>query len=70
MSATVKFDTGDVATLEVHLEAVNLKAGVAPPADGTALLSTLLQWSKAPLQGAGRLDDGITTGITETQNME
>ncbi len=64
--ATVKFDTGDVATLEVHLEAFNLKAGVAPPADGTALLSTLQQWSRAPKEGAGRLDDGIT----ETPNVD
>lgn len=63
--ATVKFDTGEVATLEVHLDAFNLKAGAAPPADGTALLSTLQQWSKAPLEGAGRLDDGVT----ETQNV-
>ena len=63
--ATVKFDTGEVATLEVHLEAFNLKPGVAPPEDGTALLSTLQQWSRAPLEGAGRLD----SGITETQNI-
>ncbi len=64
--ATVKFDTGEVATLEVHLEAFNLKSGIAPPADGTALLSTLQQWSRAPREGAGRLDDGITV----TQNVE
>ncbi len=64
--ATVKFDTGEVATLEVHLEAFNLKSGAAPPADGTALLSTLQQWSRAPLEGAGRLDDGIT----ETLNVD
>lgn len=63
--ATVKFDTGEVATLEVHLEAFNLKPGAAPPEDGTALLSTLQQWSKAPHEGAGRLDDGLT----ETQNV-
>lgn len=63
--ATMKFDTGEVATLEVHLEAFNLKAGAAPPEDGTALLSTLQQWSRAPKEGAGRLDDGIT----ETQNV-
>ncbi len=64
--ATVKFDTGDVATLEVHLEAFNLKSGAAPPADGTALLTTLQQWTKAPAEGAGKLDDGIT----ETQNLD
>ncbi len=64
--ATVKFDTGEVATLEVHLEAFNLKPGAAPPEDGTALLSTLQQWSRAPLEGAGRLGNGIT----ETQNMD
>ena len=64
--ATVKFDTGEVATLEVHLEAFNLKPGAAPPEDGTALLSTLQQWSRAPLEGAGRLDNGIT----ETQNID
>ena len=64
--ATVKFDTGEVATLEVHLVAFNLKPGAAPPADGTALLSTLQQWSRAPLEGAGRLDDGIT----KTQNVD
>ncbi len=63
--ATVRFDTGEVATLEVHLDAFNLKTGAAPPADGTALLSTMQQWSKAPLEGAGRLDDGVT----ETQNV-
>ena len=63
--ATVKFDTGEVATLEVHLEAFNLKPGAAPPEDGTALLSTLQQWSRAPLEGAGRLDDGII----QTQNI-
>lgn len=64
--ATVKFDTGEVATLEVHLVAFNLKSGAAPPADGTALLSTLQQWSRSPLEGAGRLDDGIT----QTQNVD
>lgn len=64
--ATMKFDTGEVATLEVHLEAFNLKPGVAPPEDGTALLSTLQQWSRAPMEGAGRLDGGIT----ETQNVD
>ncbi len=63
--ATMKFDTGEVATLEVHLEAFNLKPKAAPPEDGTALLSTLQQWSRAPLEGAGRLD----SGITETQNV-
>ena len=63
--ATVKFDTGEVATLEVHLEAFNLNPGAAPPEDGTALLSTLQQWSRAPLEGAGRLDDGII----QTQNV-
>ncbi len=63
--ATVKFDTGEVATLEVHLEAFNLKPGAAPPEDGTALLSTLQRWSRAPREGAGRLDGGIT----ETQNV-
>lgn len=56
--ATVKFDTGEVATLEVHLDAFNLKAGVAPPADGTALLSTLEHWGQAPHEGAGKLDGG------------
>ena len=65
-NAAMKFDTGEVATLEVHLEAFNLESGMAPPADGTALLSTLQQWSKAPHEGAGRLDDGIT----ETQNVD
>lgn len=64
--ATVKFDTGEVATLEVHLDAFNLRAGVAPPEDGTALLSTLQQWSRAPKEGAGRLDGGIV----ETQNVD
>lgn len=64
--ATMKFDTGEVATLEVHLEAFNLKPGAAPPADGTALLSTLQQWSRAPHEGAGRLGKGIT----ETQNVD
>lgn len=65
-NAAMKFDTGEVAMLEVHLEAFNLESGMAPPADGTALLSTLQQWSKAPHEGAGRLDDGIT----ETQNVD
>ena len=64
--ATVKFTTGEVATLEVRLEAFNLKAGMAPPEDGTALLSTLQQWSRAPLEGAGHLDDGTT----ETQKVD
>lgn len=63
--ATMKFDTGEVATLEVHLDAFNLKPGAAPPEDGTALLSTLQQWSRAPHEGAGHLDGGIT----ETQNV-
>lgn len=64
--ATMKFDSGEVAALEVHLEAFNLKPGAAPPEDGTALLSTLQQWSRAPHEGAGRLDGGVA----ETQKVD
>lgn len=64
--ATVKFDTGEVATLEVHLEAFNLVTGVAPPANGTALLSTLQQWARAPHEGAGTLDESAP----KTQKVE
>lgn len=51
LSAT--FETGDVASIELHLEGFRLRSSTAPPEDGTALLSTLQQWSRKPPTGPG-----------------
>ncbi len=42
---SARFDRGDVESVELHLEAVNLPSHTAPPANGTSLLSTLQRWA-------------------------
>jgi hypothetical protein len=42
---SARFDRGDVESVELHLDAVNLPGRPAPPANGTALLSTLRRWA-------------------------
>lgn len=45
-----RFDRGDIASLDLQLEAFGWKAGTSPPENGTALLSSLQRWA---LQGSG-----------------
>lgn len=53
---SARFDRGDVESVELHLEAVNLLGRPAPPANGTSLLSTLRRWADGeaePLEPPG-----------------
>ena len=45
-----RFERGDIATLDLQLEAFGWRAGTSPPENGTALLSSLQRWA---LQGSG-----------------
>lgn len=45
-----RFDRGDIASLDLQLEAFGWKLGTSPPENGTALLSSLQRWA---LQGSG-----------------
>ena len=59
---SARFDKGEILTIELHLEGIGLKAGVAPPEDGTALLSTLQRWSATGSAGDGPAGAG-TEGV-------
>lgn len=50
---SAKFEKGDIKSLELHLEGIGLKAGTAPPEDGTALLTSLQRWSATGSAGEG-----------------
>lgn len=45
-----RFDRGDIAALDLQLEAFGWKPGIPPPENGTALLGSLQRWA---LQGSG-----------------
>jgi hypothetical protein len=49
----LRFDKGDIQSIELHLEGIGLKPGIAPPEDGTALLTTLQRWSATGTAGEG-----------------
>jgi hypothetical protein len=43
---SARFEQGEVARLELHLEGLDGTAGLAPAEAGTTLLSTLQAWSR------------------------
>jgi len=43
---SARFETGDVARIELHLEEAGRLAADLPAAEGTALLSTLQRWAR------------------------
>jgi len=45
---SVRFERGDVARMELHLEGLDSTRALAPAEDGTALLSTLGLWGRNP----------------------
>lgn len=49
---SARFEQGDVARLELHLEGLDSTAGFAPAESGTILLSTLQAWAREAQQGA------------------
>ncbi len=58
MDLTAQPKGGDLARVELHLEAVGRLASAAPPQDGTALLGTLEAWAKQDHAAQG---DGAVT---------
>ncbi len=54
---SIRFEQGDIARLELHLEGLDSTAGLAPAEAGTALLSTLQAWARE----AGQASDGPVT---------
>lgn len=64
---SARFDRGDVESVELHLEAVNLPGRPAPPAHGTSLLSTLQRWAAGeaePLEPPGPEDEEIGDALS------
>jgi hypothetical protein len=60
---SARFDRGDVESVELHLEAVNLLSRPAPPANGTSLLSTLQRWAAGeaePLELPGPEEEDLS----------
>lgn len=58
---SARFDRGDVESVELHLEAVNLPGRPAPPENGTSLLTTLKRWADGeaePVEPPASEDDG------------
>jgi hypothetical protein len=49
---SVRFERGDVARLELHLEGVDATTGLQPAEAGTTLLTTLESWAREARQGA------------------
>jgi hypothetical protein len=47
---SARFERGDVARVELHLEALDSTAGLAPAEAGTTLLSTLQAWAREAQQ--------------------
>lgn len=45
---SVRFQQGEVARMELHLEGLDGTRSLAPAEDGTALLSTLGLWARSP----------------------
>jgi hypothetical protein len=60
---SAKFDKGDIKTIELHLEGIGLKAGTAPPEDGTSLLTTLQRWYATGSAGEGPAGGGGNEGV-------
>ena len=49
---SARFEAGDVARVELHLEGLDNTTRLAPAEVGTALLSTLQEWAREGQQGA------------------
>ncbi len=47
---SARFEQGDIARVELHLEGLNSTAGLAPAEAGTSLLSTLQAWAREAQQ--------------------
>ena len=60
---SAKFDKGEIRSIELHLEGIGLKAGSAPPEDGTSLLTTLQRWSATGSAGEGPAGGGGVEGV-------
>lgn len=59
---SARFDRGDVESVELHLEAVNLPNRPAPPENGTSLLTTLKRWADGeaePLEVPGAEEEDL-----------
>lgn len=54
---SVRFEQGDIARLELHLEGLDSTAGLAPAEAGTTLLSTLQAWARE----AGQVSESTVT---------
>lgn len=54
---SARFERGDIARLELHLEGLENTARLAPAEAGTSLISTLLGWSREGQQETG---DSVT----------
>lgn len=51
MDLTAQPRSGDLARVELHLEAIGHLSSAAPPQEGTALLGTLAQWAQEDASG-------------------
>lgn len=49
---SARFDQGDLARIELHLEGLDATEGLAPAEAGTVLLTTLQAWAQATRSGA------------------
>ena len=54
---SVRFEQGDIARLELHLEGLDSTTGLAPAEAGTTLLSTLQAWARE----AGQAQENTVT---------
>jgi hypothetical protein len=54
---SARFEQGDVARIELHLEGLDSTAGLAPAEAGTSLLSTLQAWARDAQSDS---DSGVT----------
>ena len=54
---SARFEQGDIARLELHLEGLDSTSGLAPAEAGTTLLSTLQTWAR---ESAAEVPSGIT----------
>ncbi|MBI4911891.1 MAG: hypothetical protein HY823_04060 [Acidobacteria bacterium] len=58
---SAKFERGEIMGIELHLEGIGLKPGIAPPEEGTSLLSTLQRWAATGSAGEGPTGGGEGT---------
>lgn len=56
---SVRFPTGRIARMDLHLEGLDHPGALAPAEDGTALLSTLQLWSRPPRDLASSAPEAV-----------